>query len=86
MKNKFDAERRLFEAEVIENMDDKVAAAERREIFMAESEITVVRKGKINDWKSFMTPEQSRQIYDRFIETCKKCEGLKDYWSKWNIF
>ncbi len=86
MKDKFDAERRMFEAEIIENMEDKEAAAQRREIFIAESEIKVVRKGQINDWKSFMTPEQSRRIYDRFKEMCKECEGLENYWSKWNIF
>jgi hypothetical protein len=86
MKDKFDAERRLFEAKIIDNMEDKVAAAQRREIFMAESGIKVVRKGEINDWKSFMTSDQSRRIYDRFIETCKECEGLEKYWTQWNIF
>jgi hypothetical protein len=86
MKNKYDAERRLFEKNIIENMEDQEAAAQRREIFMAESGIKVVRKGEINDWKSFMTTKQSRQIDDRFMAACKDCEGLKNYWSKWNIF
>ncbi|CAF1048168.1 unnamed protein product [Adineta steineri] len=86
MKNKYDAERRLFEKNIIDNIEDKEAAAQRREIFMNESGIKVVRKGEINDWKSFMTPEQSRQIYDRFMATCKECEGLENYWLKWNIF
>ncbi|CAF0973550.1 unnamed protein product [Didymodactylos carnosus] len=86
MKDKFDAERRMFEAKIIENTEDKIAAAQRREKFIAESEMKIVRKGEINDWKSFMTPEQSRRIYDRFMATCKNCEGLENYWSKWNIF
>ena len=86
MKDKFDAERRIFEAKIIENTEDKIAAAQRREKFIAESEMKIIRKGEINDWKSFMTPEQSRRIHDRFMATCKKCEGLENYWSKWNIF
>ena len=86
MKDKFDAERRFFEAKIIDNMKDQEVAAHRREIFKAESAIKVVRKGQINDWKSFMTQEQSRRIYDRFMDTCKECEGLEKYWSQWNIF
>ena len=86
MKNNFDAERRLFEAQIIEKIEDNQAAAERREIFMAESGIEVVRKGIINDWKSYLTPEQSEQIGARFSEICQECEGLKDFWSPWKIF
>ncbi|UJR19562.1 hypothetical protein I4U23_022692 [Adineta vaga] len=86
MKDKYDAERRLFEASIIDSIEDSELAARRREIFQAESQIKVVRKGEINDWKSFMTSEQSQQIHQRFLEICKECEGLENYWSKWNIF
>jgi hypothetical protein len=86
MKDKFDIERRLFEKKMIDNIQNKELAAHRREIFMAESGIKVVRNGEINGWKSFLTPEQTRQIDNRFITTCKECQGLEHYWSRWNIF
>ena len=86
MKNKFDDERRKFEAKIIADMDDKEVAVERQQKFAAELDVKIVRKGEINDWESFLTPEQSRQIYDRFLEICRQCAGLENYWSKWNIF
>ena len=86
MKSKFDNERRLFEAEFIESIEDTIVAAQRHELFMAESQLKQIRKGEINDWKSFMTPEQSHRMYDRFMAICKECDGLELYWSKWNVF
>ncbi|CAF1044871.1 unnamed protein product [Adineta steineri] len=86
MKDKFDVERRIFTENSIKKMEDKIEAAKRHEAFAKLSEVKFVRKGKINDWKSMMTPEQSGRIYDRFMILCKECEGLENYWSKWNIF
>lgn len=86
MKTKFDAERRLFEAEIIESIDDEEEAARRREIFQAESNIQVVRQGKINGWKSHLTSEQNERLTARFLEICADCEGLRDFWSQWGVF
>lgn len=86
MKDKFDHERRAFEQKFIKTIKDQDFAAWRQQIFEAESNLKTVRKGEINDWKSLMTEEQSQQIYQRFIETCRKCDGLENYWSKWNVF
>ena len=86
MKSKFDSERRQFEAKFIENMEDKTVAAERHEIFMAESDLTTIRKGEINDGKSFMTSEQNARMYRRFKAACEGCDGLENYWTKWNVF
>ena len=86
MKGKFDNERRRFEAKFIESIEDKAVAAQRHEIFVAESELQTVRKGEINDWKTFMTVEQSDRIYHRFKEVCQGCDGLEKYWTKWNVF
>jgi hypothetical protein len=86
MKGKFDNERRLFEAKFIKTIKNKTVAARRREIFMAESELKTIRKGEINDWKSFMTSEQNRRMYHRFMAACEECDELKNYWSKWNVF
>ena len=86
MKKKFDAERRLFEAQSIDQIEDEVAAAQRREIFEVETGIEVVRRGRINDWQTYLTAKQNERIYARFLEICHDCEGLKDFWSPWNIF
>ncbi len=86
MKGKFDNERRLFEAKFIKSIEDKEVAAQRQEIFMAESELKTVRKGEINDWKSFMTSEQNDRMYRRFIAACEGCNELESYWKKWNVF
>ena len=86
MKTKFDAERRLFEAEIIENIDDEDEMARRREIFQAESNIQVVRQGKINGWKSHLTIDQSDRLEARFLQICADCDGLRDFWSQWGVF
>lgn len=75
-----------FEATFIRSIKNKEVAARRHEIFMAESELKTVRKGDINDWKSFMTSEQSDRIYQRFLTACEECDELENYWSKWNVF
>ena len=82
MNGKFDNERRLFEAKFIATIKNKTVVAQRRGIFMAESQLKTIRKGEINDWKSFMTPEQNHRIYHRFIAACEGCDELKNYWSK----
>jgi hypothetical protein len=76
MKDKFDNERRQFEAKFIETIEKKIIADQRREIFMAESDLRTIRKGQINDWKSFMTHKQNQRIYQRFLEAC---QGIEDY-------
>jgi hypothetical protein len=86
MKGKFDNERRLFEAKFIGSIEDEIVAARRHEIFMAESELKTIRKGEINDWKSFMTSEQSDRMYRRFKAACEGCDELENYWTKWNVF
>lgn len=86
MKGRFDDERRRFEAKFIESIEDKATAAQRREIFVAESGMKTVRKGELNDWKSYMTAEQSDRIYHRFKEICQGCDELENYWTKWNVF
>ncbi|CAF2093990.1 unnamed protein product [Rotaria magnacalcarata] len=86
MKGKFDHERRTFEKKFIDSIEDNAVAAQRQQIFMAESNLQTIRKGEINDWKSIMTPQQSRRIYQRFIDACQGCDGLENYWSKWNVF
>lgn len=86
MKTKFDAERRLFEKQIIDNIDDEDDANRRREIFDAEQNIQVVRQGKINGWKSYLTSEQNERINARFLDICANCEELKDFWSSWKVF
>ncbi len=86
MKANFDNERRQFEAKFIENIKNKILAARRKEIFKAESELKIIRKGEINNWRSFMTPEQNHRMYLRFLVACEGCDGLENYWSKWNVF
>jgi hypothetical protein len=86
MKANFDKERRQFEAKFIESIKNKSVAARRNEIFKAESELKTIRKGEINNWKEFITPEQSHRMYLRFLVACEGCDGLENYWSKWNVF
>jgi hypothetical protein len=83
MKDRFDVERRLFEATTIDAIDDKQTADQQRELFMNEENLKTVRKGEINDWKSFMTREQCARIDARFRQTCIDCDDLINYWSQW---
>ncbi|CAF4739932.1 unnamed protein product [Rotaria sp. Silwood1] len=86
MKNKYDDERRKFEMIYIEEIEDEIARARMLKQFDGDPNMELVRKGQINDWKTFMSLEQSERIKNKFIETCQKCDGLESYWSKWNIF
>ena len=86
MKENFDQERRKFEENIIKNMEESTDADWRSEIFAGEEKMTTVRKGEINDWKCFLSEEQSRRMGDRFKEICADCDGLENYWSKWNVF
>jgi hypothetical protein len=86
MKDNLDNERRLFEAKIIESIQNEIIAAQRKEIFEAESKLKTTRKGEINNWKSFMISEQSHRRYRRFLTVCEGCDGLDNYWSKWNVF
>ena len=86
MKDNFDRERRKFEEKIIKNMEDSAATDWRREIFVGEEKMTTVRKGEINDWRSFLSEEQSQRIDNRFKEICIDCDGLENFWSKRNVF
>ena len=85
MKGKYDDERHVTRAKAIEKIEDEVEAARLRETF-GPTNFKIMRKGEMNDWKSYMTPEQNQRITDRFLEMCQQCDGLKEHWSKWNIF
>lgn len=50
------------------------------------SDLALIRTGKINDWKTTMTWKQSQRIRKKFIGTCQKRDGLENYWPKWDIF
>ncbi|CAM4906997.1 unnamed protein product [Rotaria socialis] len=86
MKNKYDNERRKFEGKYIQEIQDEIVRARMLKQLDGEPNMEIVRKGEINDWKTFMSQEQSQRIKEKFIETCQKCDGLESYWSKWNIF
>lgn len=86
MKNKYDDERRKFEAKYIEEIKDEVVRTRMLKQLDGDSDMNLIRKGQINEWKIYMSLEQSQRINNKFIDTCQKCEGLKSYWSQWNIF
>jgi len=86
MKSKYDDERQLFHAKRINEITDNIVHDRLLKQFEGEQDLKLVRKGQINDWKSYMTSEQCQQIKDRFTEICQRCDGLGNYWSKWNIF
>lgn len=79
MKGKFDAERRLFERDAIEKIPNERVAAQRREIFNAESQIQVIRQGEINGWKSHLSSKQSELIDERLQRIFVECSGLERF-------
>ena len=84
MRGKYDLERRAFELQTIKSTNDDQLAAEMQKHFDGEVNLKYIRQGAVNGWKSYMTPEQSQRIEDRFNEICQKCDGLESYFAKWD--
>lgn len=85
MKDKYDYERRMAEADYISKIEDETDAEYRWQVFRAEADMKVVRKGVINDWKTIMNAEQSERINTQFIKLCQRCDGLSEFWKNWSF-
>ncbi|CAF1068179.1 unnamed protein product [Adineta steineri] len=45
-----------------------------------DGQLDFVHKGENNQWKAFMSKEQSQLINNRMRDLYKECEGLENYW------